>query len=133
MHDPKKHIDLAENLVLRTYKLTGSPKILKIAMNNLYTGLKFLMKEATKSETEDFLELVDLSEKEFKKKGINKNFITFLRDIHSLKMHQKESNIEFSRKDKYIFASESYDLEVLSEKEVKDYILKAKLLLNLVI
>lgn len=133
MHDASRYIRFADHLMVMTYPMIGSPKILKIAMNNVYIGLRHLMKQATKLETDDFLELINASETNFKERGINKKFIDYLRNFHNIIAEQKKSETEFSRKDKYVFASKSYDLQILNEKDVKDYILKAKLLLNLVI
>jgi hypothetical protein len=133
MHDASRYIKQAEHLMTYTYPMLGSPKILKIAMNNVYIGLRHLMKQAAKLETDDFSDLIDASERNFRERGINKKFIDYLKQVNRIMIEQKKSDIEFSRKDKYIFASQSYNLQVLNEKDVKDYILKAKLLLNLVI
>jgi hypothetical protein len=132
MHDSQKHLNQAEHLMNVTYPLFGSPKILKIAMNNLYTGLKHMLKEVSGSDSKDFNVLLGKCTKVFRERKINKKFIDYLSQMHILMRKLKESEVEFSRKDRYVFASGSFELQTLSEKDVKDYILKGKLLLNLV-
>ena len=65
-----------------------------------------------------------------KKHKINIEYYNFLDDLNQFMETQNESDVEFVRKDRFVFASEDYRLNIISKEKLKEYIIKGKLLMK---
>ena len=65
-----------------------------------------------------------------KKHNISTNYIEYLIELNNLINRQEESGVEFIRKEKFVFASDNYKLDIITKKEMKDLIIKGKLFMN---
>jgi len=133
-----RHIMVADHILTMTYPLVNDPKLLKLVIKNIYNALNetlsLLYYYDTKKKTEEsYLSKIFKSKHIMQKYGISTGYIKFLNEIHEVMYNQENSEIEFVRKDKFVFASKDYDLNIISTDRMKDYLAKAKLFVNQVL
>ncbi len=134
-----KRMKVADHILTMTYPLVRDPKLLKLVMKNMYLALQnailmLLYYERLYKQIppfhENFDTLLPYLKKSLHKYGISIGYIGFINEIKEVMQRQKESEVEFVRKDKFVFASRDYDLSVMTNKELKDYIAKTKLFIQ---
>ncbi|MEM4397587.1 MAG: hypothetical protein QW757_03120 [Candidatus Woesearchaeota archaeon] len=134
-----KNIKIADHILNVTYPLVKDPKLLKVVLNKIYNALynaiaMLLYYERYHKRISVFIEnydsMIESSKEIFLKYKISKGYIGFLHEIKELIDIQKKSEIEFVRKENYVFASKNYELNSLSINQIKDYMQKAKLFIN---
>lgn len=134
-----KNIKVADHILNMTYPLVKDPKLLKLVLNNIYKALyntiamllyyeRYYKKIPAFSENYDAM--VEVCKDVFKRYNVSKGYIGFLHQIKEMLDIQKNSEIEFVRKEKIFFSSNNYDLKKLTIEEIKDYNEKAKLFIN---
>ncbi len=65
-----------------------------------------------------------------KRYGVSEHSCVVIRDVVDLIESRRESPVEFSRREKYVIASESYKLRTLTPEKMKQYITEGKLFLQ---
>jgi hypothetical protein len=134
-----RHMTLADHMFTMTYPLVQDPKLLKVVVKNLYTSMEQSLAALLNYEryykrvppfTENLGAMLDLARPVFEKYKISHGYIGFINELKEVLDLQKDSDVEFVRKEKVVFASKDYDLNSISVKEIKDYIAKAKLFMH---
>ena len=134
-----KRMKVADHLLTMTYPLVQDPKLLKLVMKNMFLALQntilmLLYYERLYKRLPPFHEnlstLLPYLKKTLTKYNISTGYIGFINEIKEVMQRQKESDVEFIRKDKFVFASSNYDLSIMTNKELKDYIAKTKLFMQ---
>jgi hypothetical protein len=134
-----KQMNLADHVLTMTYPLVQDPKLLKLVMKNVYLAMESSVAMLLHYEryykkippfTENFESMLEMSKSVIPKYNISSGYIAFLNELKEIMERQRESDVEFVRKDKFVFASREYDLNTISVKELKDYISKAKLFMQ---
>jgi hypothetical protein len=137
--ESERLMKLADHVLVMTYPLVQDPKILKVVLNNvsdaMFNTLGYLLNyeryyKRVTPFTENYTAMVELAKPVFEKYKISKGYIGFLNEIKETVQMQKDSDVEFVRKEKVVFASKDYDLNSISVKELKDFIAKAKLFMQ---
>lgn len=130
--DSLTYFRISEHMMGMTYNLNDDPKLLKSVVANLHKSLKFIMFHMTRKEEEYETSMMRLKPLLMKYK-LSLSYLDFLKDVNYAMIRQKESEIEFSRRNKYVFASPDYKLYELKKKDVEEYLLKGKLFINQVL
>ncbi len=134
-----KRIKVADHILTMTYPLVQDPKLLKVVMKNMFLALQNAILMLLYYERlykrippfpENFDSLMPYLKKVLTKYNISTGYIGFINEIREIMQKQKESQVEFIRKDKFVFASHDYELSVMTNKELKDYIAKTKLFMQ---
>lgn len=130
-----RQIKIADHLMTMTYPIVQDPKLLKVILNNLYKALynaleSFHNFEKLSYTNNNFEILVDKCKHNFKKYNISPSYEDFLLEIHNLITKRQRSDVEFIRKEKFVFSSKDYNLHIVTKEEMKNYIVKGKLFLN---
>ncbi|MEM2131519.1 MAG: hypothetical protein QXR96_03275 [Candidatus Woesearchaeota archaeon] len=134
-----KNIKIADHILNVSYPIVKDAKLLKIVLNKIYNALynaiaMLLYYERYHKRISVFIEnynsMIESCKEIFLKYKISKGYIGFLHEIKELIDIQKKSEIEFVRKENYVFASKNYELNSLSINQIKDYMQKAKLFIN---
>ncbi|MCF7865849.1 hypothetical protein K9M18_00235 [Candidatus Woesearchaeota archaeon] len=138
----KQDIRKADHLLTTTYSLIQEPKILLSVANNLFIALENTMTalleyERTFKRIPAFSESFDLKFTLYKNKlepkyNLNKDFSRMLQDLNEIVKAHGKSPIEFSRKDKYVICSDSYEVRTLSQQDLKRMLSKAKVFIELI-
>jgi len=134
--DAVKHMKVADHLLTMTYPLVNDPKLLKLVMKNLYMSVKKTMaafilynKPHTKIK-DDFNKLLKKTTPLLDKYEISKEYLVFLNDLNKTINTQKKSEVEFIRKNKFVFTNKDYKLNTITQEEMKEYLIKGKLFMR---
>jgi hypothetical protein len=134
-----KHMKVADHILTMTYPLVQDPKLLKVVMKNTFLSLQntvfmLLYYERLYKRIPPFTEnleaILPYLKKTLMRYDISTEYVNFIHEIKEIMQKQTESDVEFIRKEKFVFASKNYDLNVITKKELKDYITKAKLFMH---
>ncbi len=137
-----KYLTVAEHVLNVTYPLLQDPKILKFALHKIFLGVDKTMAALLCADrqqkkippfNESFVGRYSNLEKSLKINNLSTGYLNFVKEIKEITDKQKESDIEFIRKDKFVFASGDYKLSTITEQEIKDYLRKAKFFMKEVI
>ncbi|MFH2020829.1 MAG: hypothetical protein ABIJ34_05415 [archaeon] len=127
------HLKTADHLLTMTYPLVADTKLLKLILNNIIDSMQdavlalFLF---SKKQPMDFEYNVTNIKGILEKIDLSTGYIIFLKEISELKEKQKNSCVEFIRRDKFVFASDDYQIKYVTEKELAELISKGKLFLK---
>ncbi|MCM2325257.1 MAG: hypothetical protein NDI94_02250 [Candidatus Woesearchaeota archaeon] len=127
--DAINHMQTAEYVLGMTYNLSDDPKILKTVLFNIYKSLKCTMAYAC-GEDNDYDRLIRKTRTVLLKNNLSLDYMKYLKEIGEVMKKQKECEVEFSRRNKYVFASLDYKLHELKKKDVEEYLLTGKLFMN---
>ena len=130
----------ADHMLSTTYNLIQEPKILLSVAKNIFSASEKIMTAILEYERifkriPIFSDSFDLKLTIYRNKiepryKINKEFSKMLQDLNEIvKAHQK-SPVEFSRKDKFVICSDSYEVRTLSKDDLKRMISKAKVFIE---
>jgi hypothetical protein len=130
-----RYMKLSDHLLTMTYPLVEDPKLLKVVLKNLFLSIKhalsaFYENERLGYKTDNFNILLDRCRKKFKKYNISMGYVEYIKKMYNLLYNNKKADVEFIRKDKFVFSTDNYKLNIISKKEMKDYIIKGKLFLK---
>jgi len=134
-----KHITLADHILTMTYPLVNDPKLLKFVMKNIGVAIEncYLMllyyerlHRRLPPISSNFESNKVYLEKVFNRYKLSDKYISFIEEIRNINDKQKNSEVEFIRKDNFVFASKTFELDMLSKDKIKDYLIKAKLFIN---
>lgn len=126
----------ADYLITMTYPLVKDNKLLIAAVENLAQALELSLSsvlhyERLNKRIPPFHEELDsklniFSENVLPRYKIDRNYIKLINELSGLVKAHRESPVEFVRKDKFVIASESYELRQLTPQGVREYVEKAK-------
>lgn len=133
-------LKLADHMLTMTYPLLQDPKLLIAVMENLFLALANAMASILHWERkykrippfhDNFESKLSLFRQYIARKyNISPNYLLLLEEIKEVIYEHKQSAVEFSRKEKFVIASDSYGLKTLSQKQLKDYLQKTKLFIH---
>jgi hypothetical protein len=133
-----KSIKAADHMLGVSYPLLNDPKILVSVANNLLLGIDYAMASVLEHE-KLFKRINNIPESPDGKYNIlkqrsplgfeDKNY-EVIRELMEIAKKQKASPVEFSRQDKYVLCSDTYELRTLTVKDLKDYLVKAKVIVD---
>ena len=130
-----RRIKIADHLITMTYPIVQDPKLLKVILNNLYQALENALQafntfERLPQSHNNFEILVNNCKKRFQKYNISESYTEFLLEIHNLIVKRHSADVEFIRKEKFVFSSKDYNLNIVTKSQMKNYIIKGKLFLK---
>jgi hypothetical protein len=134
-----KHIRVADHILTMTYPLVNDPKLLKLVMRNIYISVQNAMAtllyyeriyKRVSSFNENFESMLFAIKPVFQRYKISPGYLSFLQSLQEIIYAQSKADVEFVRKDKFVFASNDYELNTFSIGHVRDYLTKAKLFIQ---
>jgi hypothetical protein len=129
-----KSVKIADHMLGVSYPLLKDPKILVSIANNMLLAVDYAITSVLEHEKlfkriQNYPDSVEgklvLMKQRALKGSDNKNF-DVINDLVAIAKSHNASSIEFHRQDKFVIASESYELRTLTEKELKDYLVKVR-------
>ncbi|MDP4012348.1 MAG: hypothetical protein Q8R00_01970 [Candidatus Nanoarchaeia archaeon] len=131
-----QYFKTADHLCHATYPLVNDPKLLMIITENIFNALnaglsamvyyESLYKRAPVYE-EDFISKFNVFRSNCAERyNFPRESVIMIKEVRDLITERKEAPVEFSRKDRYIIASDSYKLKALSLDMVKRYLSHTK-------
>ncbi len=138
--ESKRKISIADHMLNVSYKLVQDPKILLSVTLSIYTAVEKAMTSVLEYErlfkrvpafTEGFDSKFTIFRGKFQEKhNIQKEDVKLIIELRELYMAHKQSPVEFAKKDKFVIASDDYDLKTLELDDVKKYMSRAKVFIQ---
>ena len=137
LENAKKEILMAEHMINVTYRLVNDQKMLISVASRLRdafanTMAAVLMYDVYYRKIPQFEMKYDTILSIFKARSIrrynfNPEYIVLIQEMHDLMDFHRKSPIQFTRQDKLVICSDSYNTKTISAENIKNYINKAKL------
>lgn len=131
-----KAFKIADHLVYVTFPVVRDNKLMATALEQLFVALQngmsaLLYHDAAYKRISAFPTAFERQLQIFKQSTcqryhIGEDVCLLIRDIAGLIKNRRESPIEFSRRERYIIASETYKLTTLTVDKLKRYIIGTK-------
>lgn len=133
-------IHKADHMLTMTYPMLNEPKILVSVNNNIFRALEFAITSVLEHERlfkriPPFHDDIDSKFNIFRDKiipryGIDIKYVKLILELkETVKAHQ-DSTLEFARKNKFVIATENYELRTLTANDLKAKMSKAKLFID---
>jgi hypothetical protein len=136
LNKANQYFQTADHLCHVTYPLVNDPKLLMIITENLFKAIEHGLSALLYNESmynritsypEDFTGKLDVFRLNCAERyGFSSESSVLIREVRDLVLDRKEAPVEFSRRDKFIIASENYKLKALGLSTVKRYITQTK-------
>ena len=131
-----KAFKIADHLVYVTFPVVRDNKLMATALEQLFVALQsgmaaLLYYDAAYKRISAFPTMFDKQLQIFKqftciRYQIGDGVCVLIRDVADFVRNRRESPVEFSRKDTYVIASQTYRLTTLTAEKMKRFILGAK-------
>ena len=115
-----EELDIVAELIEKTYTLSKDPKVLVSALHHLKDAqdacIDFVMYLENKdSNTELFIQLMK------EKQRLSEEEQQTIIEVHRLCQEQKDSDVEFRRKESYVLCNDDYNLSTLTQARLQKY------------
>ncbi len=131
-----RNLRIADHMLYVTYPLVRDNKLLMSITENIFLALtnamaSVLYYERLFKRVPPFHETFDskynlFSEKIVPRYSIDRKYLHYLKTIKDIMIAHRESNVEFSRPEKYVICIEDYKTKTISVTELKDMLKIAK-------
>jgi hypothetical protein len=122
----------ADHMMYMTYKVVKDPKLLLTIMDSVFLALTNAMNSVLHAEHQfknipkvpegfeaKFMLFRDLSAQKY---SIDDTYLKMIRDVKEVILLHKTSPVEFTRKDKYVICSDSYEMQTITVEKIKEYL-----------
>jgi hypothetical protein len=130
--DAIKHLQVADHMLYITYPVVKDNKLLMSITENIFLALtksmaSVLYYERLFKRVPPFHETFDSKFNLFETKivrryKIDEKFIRFISVVKDIIQAHKNSQVEFSRPDKYVICVDNYKMKTITVDKLKDYI-----------
>lgn len=137
----KRSLHIADHMLTQTYPLVQDPKLLLAVLENVFLAMtnamgSLLYYERLFKRVPPFHDTFESKFNLFKMKSairynIDPSYLILMQDVKDIIVEHRRSPIEFSRKDKFIICSPTYNLKTVSISHIKNYIDKTKLFIKI--
>ena len=131
----EKHYRIADHMTYVSYSILKDAKLLMNVVENLNSSMKNAVEAILHYERinkrisfypREYENMIDVLKTVSRNYNLKESDINFLKDINRTVNEHKKSPVEFTRRNKFIIASDIYRLKTLTIEDAKSYISKAK-------
>lgn len=134
--EANKAFRVADHLAYVTYPVVHDSKLMATILDQLHLALQHGMAALLYYDT--LYKRLSTFPREFeaqfplfqgvtcKRYNIGQDTCVLIQEVDDLVRHRRESPVEFSRRDKYVIASNTYRLRTLSIEKIKHYVMQTK-------
>jgi len=136
----KRKFQLADHMLNITYPLLRDTKLLLATAENLFLSLTNAMASILHFErlykrippfSDSFESKVFIYERVCQDKfNLDNEYLKIMKKIKKIIIEQKKSAVVFSKNDKYVICSDTYNTMVLTYPNLKEYVNKAKIFIQ---
>jgi hypothetical protein len=127
----RRSIEVAEQMLLRTYPVVQDPKLILAVAGDVYFALmgciEAVMLQAGMDSSDDFSSRLEAFKALASKQGFGWEEFSLVEDVHRIVSEHESSPVEFPRKDRLVICDEKYHCDVISVDDMKNYLFKARL------
>ena len=128
------HFQTAEHLYHTTFPVAKEPKLLLAIVKSISNGIEYfiqsLLEQEKLSVPEGLLQKINTLRPLIQKHHLSNEEIVFMLRIQEILHLQQQSPVEFKRGDTRVICSDDYDIEVLSPKDVENFLQHLKKILQ---
>lgn len=138
-----KNLKIADHMVSVTYPLLKDNRLLLAATENLFLSVSNAMNailyyDRLFKRVPPFTDSFDVKFSLFKRKCAQRYHLKpthaeLIKEVRDILVYHRKSPVEFSRKDTFVICSSDYRLRTISQKDLKDYLGKAKVFIQLML
>ena len=131
-----RNLKIADHMLTQTYPSVKDPRILLSVLENLFLAMTNAMAAILHYENlnkripafdDNFSSKFDILRlKVAPRYKMNKEYLNLITEIKGMLVSHKKSPVEFSRKDVFVICSDTYNMKVISSKEMMNYVNSAK-------
>ncbi|MGV8168996.1 MAG: hypothetical protein ACP5N3_02975 [Candidatus Nanoarchaeia archaeon] len=129
-----KCVKVADHMLGVSYPLLNDPKILVSVANNLLLAVDYALSSVLEHERlfkriQNYPAAVDSKYTIVKQKALKGNDLKgfeVIKELMEIVGSHKDSPVEFPRQDKFVIASNTYEIRTLTVKELKDFLVKVR-------
>lgn len=139
-HKARKRLKIADHMITMTYPLVKDSKLLLAVLENLFLALansmaSVLYYERLFKRIPPFHDTFESKFNMFRAKvvpryKIDTKYVSMINEIKDIIVLHKKSPVEFTRKDKFVIASEGYKLKTISVSQIRQFIENSKKFIN---
>jgi hypothetical protein len=132
----RKNIRIADHMLTITYPMVKDPKLLLAVLENIFLSLTnamgaVLYHERLFKRIPPFHDTFESKYNMFVAKvvpkyGIDRTMLNVMVEIKDILLEHKKSPVEFTRQNKFVICSDSYNMKTISLEQLKAYIAKTK-------
>jgi hypothetical protein len=133
-----KSVKAADHMLGVSYPLLNDPKILVSVANNLLLAVDYALASVLEHE-KLFKRINNIPEgpdgkyrilKQRAPAGFEDKNYEVISELMEISSKHKSSPVEFPRQDKYVLCSDTYELRTLTVKDLKNYLIKARVIVE---
>ena len=138
-----KNLKIADHMVTVTYPLLKDNRLLLAATENLFLSVSNAMNailyyDRLFKRVPPFADTFEVKFNLFKRKSSQRYHLKpthaqLIKEVRDILVHHRKSPVEFSRKDAFVICSSDYRIRTISQKDLKEYLGKAKVFIQLML
>ncbi len=140
LENAKKHLKVADHMTYVTFPVVKDNKLMMIVMENLFLSLSNAMTALL--EYELMMRRISPYGKMFDEKfeafrndiqhryNFDKEQLLMIKRIKEIVVEHKRSPIEFSKDDKFVICSNSYEMKTVTIEQMKEFLAKTKIFIE---
>ena len=142
LNNAKNKIRIADHILTQTYPLLKDSKLFLAVIDNIYYSLISTMDSLLEfckyyKKISNYQDNFDSKYNMFRLKlvplyKIDPDIVKLIQTTKEIVTEHKKSSVEFTRKDVFVICSNSFKMKTLTLKEMKDYIKKTKIFIDVV-
>lgn len=131
----KESLNIADHLAYVTYPQVKEMKLLYLVIENLYRASSKAMDALLRYERlykripvvqGSFDYELELFKDSIERYAIDRHCVLLIQDLKSIVEARKRSPIEFARRDRFVICSDNYDMRVLDQQKVRNFVAETK-------
>lgn len=127
----RRSIEVAEQMLLRTYPVVQDPKLILAVAGDVYSALmgcvEAVMLQADIDSGDDFASRLVAFKAASSKMGFGEEEFGLVDVMHRIVSEHESSPVEFPRKDKLVICDGKYHCDIISVDDMKNYLFRARL------
>jgi len=138
-----KNLKIADHMVTVTYPLLKDNRLLLAATENLFLSVSNAMNailyyDRLFKRVPPFADTFEVKFNLFKRKSspryhLKPTHAQLIQEVREILVYHRKSPVEFSRKNAFVICSSDYRLRIISQKDLKEYLSKAKVFIQLML
>ncbi len=136
----RKHLKIADHMLTQTFPLVKDTKLLLAVSDNLFEAVKRGMDSVLYYERflkrippfhDSFVAKLSVFQSRCSRRyNFNLDYLMLIKELSEISERHKKSPVEFSRKDKFVICTDSYNIKAITAERLRKYVDTAKLFID---
>jgi hypothetical protein len=127
----RRNIEVAEQLLVKTYPAVKDPKLILAVADDVYTALlssiEAVLVQGSDDSGDDFGSRLAAFRKAVGSRGFDTSDFELVESIHRIVSGHRSSPVEFPRRDQFVICDKNYVCDIISVDDMKNYLFRARL------